>query len=167
MLGRQLEQLAWLPLPSDTPGVVEDLSKPSLSFTPCVELTFAPDLKVFLSWQAKAPCTLIACSADERWGAGILDRVQVAMGSDWANLIGSTLVQVDLFTCPEQWTMGAPPLNGAPVGVRHTLKGANKTHRFWVGTGGERDISEGDDLWLGLDVDPENVADLELVGSIG
>ena len=89
------------------------------------------------------------------------------MGGDWIDIVGATLVGVDLFTCPEQWTDGLAALEGAPVGARHRLEKDGAVYSFWIGTAYGDNIREADDLWVGLNVDPENLADLELVASMG
>ena len=166
MIGRQLARLAWMPLTCDTPDVFRDLGSPELSFSGGVQLIFEPPGEVFLSWRARTPMTLIGWTVEERWGDGVLDRIQVDMESSWASLIRSTLVQVELFTCGERWTDGIVPLNGAAVGARHLFRNEDRVHHFWVGTAFGRNIREADDLWVGLDVEPDNVGELKLIGSV-
>jgi len=166
LIGRGLRGLAWMPLPSDTPDLVRDFRGSSFGFTGAVQLRFERDLDILLTWRSKTPMTLDV-GEEERWGPGTLDRIGPDINSLWVDLPGATLVEVDLFTCGERWTDGLAPLDGAPVGARHRLAKNGAMHSFWIGTAYGNNLREADDLWVGLNVDPENVGDLELVASIG
>lgn len=166
LIGRRMIGFAWMPLSSDTPDLVRAFGAPRLSFTGGVQLRFEPNLELFLSWNPVSPMTLKASGEEERWGVGALDRIGPDMGSDWIDLKGATLVSVDFFTCPERWTDGLVPLNKAPVGVRHRFEKNGAAYIFWIGTAYGNNIREADDLWVGLNVDPDNMADLEPVGSL-
>jgi len=166
LIGHRLTGLAWMPLPSDTPDLVREFRGSSFSFTGGVQLRFEPDLQLFLTWRSKTPMTLETGAEEERWGPWALDRIGPHMNSAWTDVLGTTLIAVDLFTSPERWTDGLAPLNGAPVGARHRLEGNGAVCSFWVGTAYGNNIREGDDLWVGLNIDPDNMADLELVASL-
>lgn len=166
LVGRRLLGLAWMPLPSDTPDLVREFGGSSFSFTGAVQLRFEPDKDISLSWRAKSPMTLSVEDEESRWGEWSLDRIGPDMNSAWIDLPGSTLVGVDLFTCSEEWTDGLAPLDGAPVGARHRLEKNGAVRSFWIGTAYGNNIREADDLWVGLNVDPQNLGDLALVATL-
>lgn len=166
VIGRRVTGLAWMPLPCDTPGLVQEFGRASFSFTGGVQLQFESNVHLFVTWRSRSPMTLEIRPEGESWVPGSLDRIGPDMGSAWTDIVDATLVGVDLFTCPERWTDGLAALNGAPVGVRHRLERGRAVYSFWIGTAYGNNIQEADDLWVGLNVDPENMADLELVASM-
>jgi hypothetical protein len=161
LIGRRLLSIAWMPFPSDTPDLVREFGRSGFGFSGAVQLRFEPDRQIVLTWRSKSPMTL-ELGAE----SGSLDRIGPDMNSAWADLPGATLLGVDLFTCPERLTDGLAPLDGAPVGARHRLEKDGVICSFWIGTAYGNNIQEADDLWVGLNVDPENVGDLELVAAL-
>lgn len=166
LIGRRLTGLAWMPLACDTPDLVREFGRHSFSFAGGVQLRFEPDLQLFLTWRSNSPMTLECGEEGARWEPFALDRIGPDMNSAWTDVLGARFVAVDLFTCPEQWTDGLTLLAGAPVGARHRLEGDRGAYTFWVGTAYGGILREADDLWVGLNVDPDNLADLELVASL-
>jgi hypothetical protein len=167
VLGRRLIGLAWMPLVSDTPGVVQAFENGSFSFTGGIQFWFEPDRELFLSWAQRAPSTLITSTEADRWSPNALDRVSASMNGPWPDAIGATLVAVDLFLSPEMDMDGyEESLPTAPVGARHWLQQGDLLHRFWAGTGDCAGLGEGDDLWVGFDQDPGNMGELMLLKTL-
>jgi hypothetical protein len=164
LIGSRLVELAWMPITADTPDLVRQFDGPSFDFSGGVQLVLEPGGELFLTWKSRSPTTLEA-SARSTWSG--LDLVHASMHGDWQEIVEATLQRVDLFTCPKQWSDGIAGLDGAPVGARHWLMKESKLHRLWVGTAFGPNIQEADDLWVGLDVDPDNLVDLEQVESVG
>jgi hypothetical protein len=168
VLGKRLSNLAWMPLTSYTPDLVRTFESPSFSFSGGIQFWFEPEGELFLSWGQRAPPTLIASTESDRWLPNVLDRISASMVGPWPQAIDARLVAVDFFLAPE-----ADPLEGAeeslrsaPVGARHWLQHGDTLHRFWAGTGDCAGLGESDDLWVGIDQDPENFDELMLLETL-
>jgi hypothetical protein len=166
VVGKRLIDFAWRPLTCDTPYVIENRAEACLRFTGAVQLWFEEDVEVFLSWAQYAPSTLIATTEADRWMPRALDRIMTIHEPPWWDIVNATLVAVDLFVCTYELD-GEVPLRTSPVAARHWLQASSETHRWWVGTGDERGLDEGDDLWVAKNQDPSGWEQLELLETIG
>jgi len=148
-----------MPIAPDTAGVVGELKLNFFTFSGGVLLSFAKAPEVFLTWTKHTPYLLEATTEVVAWTPFSLNRVRASPEPPWDQVEGQPLAKVELFSSPE--------LNGGVVGLRHIFGGRLAGTRMWIGTGSGDGIQEGDDLWIGVDIDPPNYADLTLVQTIG
>lgn len=154
LVGRTVGGIVWMPMSSDTPQVAAELHSPAFSFSGAVHIRFEGEAFVRLSWQQKSDRFILATGSQAAWVPHALDRLQV-QGDRWFHLIGSTLKAAELFTLSDD-----PEL--LVVAVRHETSGGS----FWIGVGGADFVGNHDDLWVGVDCDPPNRADLISLGVV-
>ncbi|KRA61742.1 hypothetical protein ASD79_06430 [Caulobacter sp. Root655] len=154
LIGAKLEALIWMPMTSDTPGLVRDLRSPAFSFTGGVFLAFG-DKPLFLTWTQVGLNMVLGAGPDVAWAPYALDRVRASPEEHWGSLEGAVLKRVEIFA--------APCIEGdGIVGARHLMSREGVDLHFWIGTGGADFIGDNDDLWVGVGVEPSNFADLTL-----
>jgi len=158
VLGRRLRRVIWMPLSCDTIDLVKAFEQPGFSYSGAVRLIFGPEEELFLTWAHHAPMTLIASTEAECWSPNTLDRISASTTSPWSDVIGATLNSVDLYLASPSYL---------PVAACHTLTlHGGSRHQFWVGTGYGATLGEGDELWIGLDQDPDDLRTLTLLKTL-
>ncbi len=158
LIGRKLEAVIWMPMTSDTPQLVAEFKSPAFSFTGAVFLAFDDGKELFITWTQSGQNMVLASGRE--WRKYELDHVRLDGGETWAGIESSRLKSVDLFS--------APFIDDERVvGVRHVVDSSGLDRHFWIGTGGPDFIGDMDDLWVGVDIDPPNFAELIPVGAIG
>ena len=160
LIGRKLETVIWMPMTSDTPQLVADCKGAAFSFTGAVVLAVDDASELFLTWTQVGENMVLAGGCEHDWLNHALDRVRVAPNEPWAGIESLTLKSVELFS--------ARFIDGERVvGIRHRVHANGLDRHFWIGTGGPDFIGDMDDLWVGVDLDPPNFADLIPVGVVG
>ncbi|WP_297512546.1 hypothetical protein [uncultured Caulobacter sp.] len=160
LIGSTVEVLKWRPLTCDTPSVIQDFRAASFWFTGAAQVIFSSDRELFLTWTQSGPNMVLEATDESRWGPHALDSLIAYADEPWSAILGSTLTGASFFTLPE--------IEGEHVVVvRHDLLVDDKQHRLWIGVGWENGISDTDDLWVSVGVDPPNVDDLIKIGSVG
>jgi hypothetical protein len=160
LIGCKLEAVIWMPMTSDTPQLLTEFKSAAFSFTGAVFLAFDDSKDLFLTWTQVGQNMVLAGGREYVWANYALDRVRVDPNEPWAGIESSTLKSVDLFS--------AAFIDGERVvGVRHVVHSNGLDRHLWIGTGGPNFIGDMDDLWVGVDIDPPNFADLIPAGAIG
>lgn len=160
LIGSTIEALKWRPLTCDTSLVVENYAAPSFWFTGAAQLFFSADRELFLTWNQVGTHMVLEATDESRWGQHVLDSVIAYFDEPWLSVRDSVLVGAHLFTFPDIE-------GGHIVAVRHDLRLNERDIRLWIGVGWSNGINDTDDLWVGMDIDPPNVADLVEVGRVG
>jgi hypothetical protein len=148
LLGQTVAGIVWMPITADTPQLAAELQSAAFSFSGAAYIRFESEAFVQLSWQQKGDRCVLASGNAAAWMPHALDRLQL-QGDCWFPLVGSTLTAAELFTLsddPDQQV----------VAVKHHTSGGS----FWIGVGGVDFIGDHDDLWVGVNCDPPNRADL-------
>jgi len=154
LMGQTIAGIVWMPITSDTPQLAADLQSAAFSFSGAVHVRFESQAFVRLSWQQRGDRFVLATEDAARWVPHALDRLQ-AQGDLWFALIGSVLTAVELFTLPDD-------PHRQVVAAKHTTS----TGSFWIGVGGADFVGDHNDLWVGVDCDPPNRADLVSLGVV-
>ena len=162
LVGRTLDALIWMPMTSDTPDLVRDFELSAFSFTGGVFLAF-DGKPLFLTWTQIGMSMVLGAGPDVAWSRYALNRVRVSPEEPWGDLEGAVLQRVELFTAP---LINESIADKLVVGVRHQMRRDGVDHHFWIGTGGADFLGDQDDLWVGVGVEPSNIADLIRVGAI-
>ena len=160
VIGSKISALIWMPMASDTPDLVSAYKSPSFSFTGGVFLGFSTAQKVFLTWRQEGYDTFLGEGLEFAWGAYALDRVRCDQFGTWGVIEQSTLRSVELFSAPSIQQERI-------VGIRHSVVFSEGETHFWIGTGGAEFVGDSDDLWVGIGVEPPNLARLTSVGKLG
>jgi len=158
LIGRKLEALIWMPMTSDTPQLASEYKSAAFSFTGATFLAFE-DRDLFLTWRQVGRNVVLGAGRDLAWMKYALDRVRCDANEPWAAVEQSTLQSVDLFTAPFVD-------DERVVGIRHAVISDRATSHFWIGSGGPDFIGDGDDLWVGVGLEPPNFVDLIPVGTV-
>lgn len=154
LLGQPIRAIAWLPLNCDTPGVVADRDAPHLTFSGGAVIVAETGAQVFLTWAQFGDRFALATSTNESgWLPDALDRVQPGFNGPWITVRGATLNHVRFYAEADD------PI-ARIVGIRHDVRGQNGDDFVWIGCGGDGLISESDDLWASIGVEPTNLAGL-------
>lgn len=154
-LGKTLVSLVWMPITADTSHLVSELATPSFSFSGAVHLRFEGAAAIDLTWNWKGDRYTLATIEQRAWQPHALDRIQMSLQPPWSDLHRAVLTAAECFALSDD-----PERN--VVGVRHETSGG----QFWIGTGGSDFIGDFDDLWVGVDCDPPNLAELVSVGRV-
>lgn len=158
LVGECLESVVWLPIGADAPSVRDAIQRPSFSFSGGTSIRFALSKEIFLTWTQRFPHTL-QIGSERNCTAFSLDRIQASGENPWAAIYGARLEAVELLTIDD--------VGEQVVAVCHLLQGNQSTHSLWICTGGPNYVGEGDDLWIGLDCEPPNIAALRRVSLVG
>ncbi|ESQ75639.1 hypothetical protein [Asticcacaulis sp. AC402] len=154
LLEGEIEALAWLPIPADTPDVVANLGSPSFVFSGAVLLAPACGTELYLTWKQQDHQYRLMANNRLDWLPNSLDRIRCTFDGPWKAIQGGRLAEVRLFQAP-----GLDDILQI-VGVRHTIVHEHGEAWFWVGCGDADDLGDRDDLWVGVNVEPGNLADL-------
>ncbi|MGH1558126.1 hypothetical protein ACRAWD_10645 [Caulobacter segnis] len=161
LIGRRIKALIWMPMTSDTPALVSAYKSSSFSFTGAVFIAFEPKDQLFLTWRQKGGDTFLGAGTDFAWNDFALDRVRCDPNETWGAIEGGTLASAELFSAPSLIEEALDHTNGrADRGVRHEIDTSDGRIQFWIGTGGEDFVGDNDDMWVGVGLDPPNVAEL-------
>ncbi|ESQ87463.1 hypothetical protein ABAC460_19240 [Asticcacaulis sp. AC460] len=156
LIGCELRVVAWMPITADTPDVVTNLGAAAFVFSGAVMIAPAEGSDVFLTWAWKPRVYgyHLAVSQQVDWQAGCLDRIRCRFDGPWEGVQGARLIDVRLFQ--------APSMEGGlkTAAIRHTVAGENGDVFFWIGCGDAGGVGDHDDLWVGVNVEPANLADL-------
>jgi len=158
LVGAKLEALIWMPMTSDTPDLVRDLNAPAFSFSGGVFLGFE-DQFLFLTWTQVGLNMVLGAGPEVAWRPYALNRVRASPEGDWGELEGAVLKRVEFFSAPCTDGEGM-------VGIRHLMSHEGADRHFWIGTGGADFIGDNDDLWVGVGLEPPNLAELVPSGVI-
>lgn len=158
LIGHPVRALAWLPITCDTPGVVGDLDLPHFSFSGAVHMVSENGSAVFLTWTQVGDQFVLAASDEQSWIEHTLDRIHCSTEM-WNPIRGAVLVEVELYAASFDDNPGV-------FGARHRFSSADGEGFFWIGTGGRDFVGDGDDLWVGIDVEPANISDLVKIQSV-
>lgn len=158
--GRKIEAVLWMPIQADTPTVVGDLQKSSLTFSGAAVVAYEGGGDLFYTWTQGEPDRYLDLSDEaSSWKPFSLDRIAASPEDPWSAVWGAEIVRIDLFADVER------DGQERTVGARHTLKSQHGETTMWIGTGGHGRIYEMDDLWVSVGVDPQNLPDLVLTST--
>ncbi|EGF93490.1 hypothetical protein ABI_19300 [Asticcacaulis biprosthecium C19] len=154
LLGAELGALAWLPITADTPDVVANLGASAFVFSGAVLIVPINGSQLHLTWSWKSQHYELTAARQLDWQADCLDRIRCAFDGPWEGIQGGRLTEVRLYA--------APTCDGNlhVAGVRHTVFDGSDEIFFWIGCGDADGIGDHDDLWVGVNVEPANHADL-------
>ncbi|HVZ30383.1 MAG TPA: hypothetical protein VG839_08315 [Asticcacaulis sp.] len=154
-LSASIRTIAWYPLWCDTPRLVSDLAQASFCYSGGALLAFDNGAEVFLTWtQAGGQFSLSASNQAERdWIPNCLDRVQCGWEEPWRAVRGAQLLRICLYANASDDQLRI-------VGARHELITDGAPAFVWIACGGEKLVGDADDLWVGIDVEPDNLSSL-------
>lgn len=162
LIGRRIAALAWLPTPGDTPDLAAELDEPTLGFAGAALIAFDEAGELVLT-----PRPIDGGHGDglafvglDTWPPYALDRVRASREPPWGLVEDARLTQVELFTAPRVELEQV-------VGARHLIVAGGRERFFWVATANGDRVRQGDRLWLGAGAEPPNLAQLQLLTTIG
>ena len=154
LVGLELDALAWMPITADTQHVVANLRTPAFVFSGAVLIVSVDGQELHVTWTWKSEHYQLAAARELDWQSDCLDRIRCGFDGPWEGIQGGKLTEMRLFLAPD-W---GDKLQVA--GVRHTVLHSNGEAFFWIGCGDANGIGDHDDLWVGVNIEPANHADL-------
>lgn len=166
-LGEKIDALAWAPINCDTPQLVAQMDETSFSFACEAILAFEGGDELYLTYGAlqteregvRYTQYVLSGAKESSFSRFGLDRVRTSMRGHWAEIERRALFSAELYASPQIESDHV-------IGIRFTVEGFGRQTRFWIALGTADHVGEQDDLWVGVEVNPPNFAELIEVGRL-